>query len=164
MEIQRVDREPVVGFWRDKFGVPPETFDGYVFYKKGAKKVWAVRRETAEALGEEDSDRIPDTLDTLNYESVGLPFLRVGGEHDKPTTDALQLFGDAVTRNSVELDADDARAFVRGETVDVEYGEDEVDLGYLVVKHDGQVLGCSLYFPGELRSQVPKGRRVDLVL
>ncbi|MDZ7689414.1 MAG: hypothetical protein U5J64_12025 [Halobacteriales archaeon] len=163
MDIQLVERGRVVGFWREKFGVPSETFDGYVFYKKGAKKVWAVRHETVGALEGDAADET-ETLDTLDYESVGLPLMRVGGEHDKPTTDALQLFGDSVTKNAVELDAEDARDFVRGEDIDIEFGEDEVDLGYVVVKHDRRVLGCGLYFPGELRSQVPKGRRVELNL
>ena len=160
MDIESVEREGIVEFWREKFGVPPETFEEYAFYKKGAKKVWAVDREAAPVVEGDDSD----ALDTLDYESVGLPLVRVGGEHKKPTTDALQLFGDAVTKNSVELDSEDARSFVRGEDVEIEFGEDEVDLGYVVVKHNGSVLGCGLYFPGELRSQVPKGRRVDLLL
>lgn len=160
MTIERVERDRVVGFWREKFGVPQETFDEYIFYKKGAKKVWAVRRE---AVGAVEGDEA-ETLETLDYESVGLPLMRIGGEHDKPTTDALQLFGDAVRKNSVELDAEDAREFVRGEDVEIEFGEDEVDLGYVVVNHEGEVLGCGLYFPGELRSQIPKGRRVELRL
>lgn len=160
MTIERVERGRVVGFWREKFGVPPETFDEYAFYRKGAKKVWAVRRETVDALEGDEAE----TLDNLDYESVGLPLMRVGGEHDKPTTDALQFFGDAVTKNAVELDAEDARAFVRGEDIEIEFGEDVVELGYVVVKHDGRVLGCGLYFPGELRSQIPKGRRVELRL
>lgn len=160
MTIERVERDRVVGFWREKFGVPQETFDEYIFYKKGAKKVWAVRRE---AVGAVEGDEA-ETLETLDYESVGLPLMRIGGEHDKPTTDALQLFGDAVRKNSVELDAEDAREFVRGEDIEIEFGEDEVDLGYVVVNHEGEVLGCGLYFPGELRSQIPKGRRVELRL
>jgi len=163
MTIESVERDRVVDFWHKKFGVPPGTFDGYVFYKKGAKKVWAVRRETVDALVGEDPDEA-ETLESLDYESVGLPLTRVGGNHDKPTTDALQRFGDSVTRNDVTLGAEDARAFVRGKTVDIEFGEDEVDLGYVVVKHEGEVLGCGLYFPGELRSQIPKGRRVELRL
>ena len=160
MTIERVERDRVVGFWREKFGVPQETFDEYIFYKKGAKKVWAVRRE---AVGAVEGDEA-ETLETLDYESVGLPLMRIGGEHDKPTTDALQLFGDAVRKNSVELDVEDAREFVRGEDIEIEFGEDEVDLGYVVVNHEGEVLGCGLYFPGELRSQIPKGRRVELRL
>ncbi|MFW5983988.1 MAG: DUF7122 family protein [Halobacteria archaeon] len=160
MAIDAVNRERVVGFWRDEFGVPPETFDGYRFYKKGARKVWAVSSETAARLGDDSSD--DGSLDALDHESVGLPLMRVGGEHDKPTTDALQRFGDAATRKVVDVDLDAARGFVRGETVEREY--DVEDLGYVVVRHDGRTLGCGLYFPGELRSQVPKGRRVELVV
>lgn len=160
VEIESVEREPVVEFWREEFGVPPETFDGYEFYSKGAKRVWAVRRDAVDALGGDEN------LGAIDYESVGLPLMRVGGEHDKPTTDALQRFGGDATRNVAELDAEEAREFVHGETVETEFDEEEdgVDLGYVVAKHDGHVLGCGLYFPGELRSQVPKGRRVDLVL
>lgn len=159
MEIERAEREPVLEFWHEEFGVASETFDGYAFYEKGGR-IWAVRSGAVEALGGEKN------LDALEYESVGLPLLRVGGEHDKPTTDALQRFGGAATRNVAELGAEEARKFVRGETVKTEFDEEEdgVDLGYVVARHDGSVLGCGLYFPGELRSQVPKGRRVDLVL
>lgn len=159
MEIERAEREAVLGFWREEFGVPPEAFDGYDFYEKGGR-IWAVRHEAVGALGGEKN------LDALDYESVGLPLLRVGGEHDKPTTDALQRFGGEARRNVAELDAEEAREFVRGETVETEFDEEEdgVDLGYVIAKHDGRALGCGLYFPGELRSQVPKGRRVDVVL
>ena len=156
MSIEKVDRDRVVGFWEAEFGVPAETFDGYRFYKKGEKKIWAVSEETAESLGGDE------VLDAVEYETVGLPLMRVGGEHDKPTTDALQRFGDSATRKTADVDADGARAFVRGETVEREY--DVEDLGYVVVRYKGEVLGCGLYFPGELRSQVPKGRRVELVL
>jgi len=51
---------------------------------------------------------------------------------------------------------------VQGETVEREFGVE--DLGYVIARHDGRVIGCGLYFPGELRSQIPKGRRVGLVL
>ena len=161
MPVEKVDRDRVVSFWNDEFGVPVETFNGYRFYKKGARKIWAVSEETVERL-EGLHQGSEGTLDAVDYESVGLPLMRVGGEHDKPTTDALQRFGDAATRKVIEVNADEARTFVRGNTVEREF--DVEDLGYVVVQHDGRVLGCGLYFPGELRSQVPKGRRVELVV
>jgi hypothetical protein len=156
MEIQKVERKPIVRFWHEKFGVPPETFDDYAFYKKGSKKVWSVRREAVELL---DGN---ETIDAFDYESVGLPFLRVGGEHDKPTTDALQRFGDHARHNTVDLKTEEARIFVRGETIERDF--DVEDLGYVIARYEGEVLGCGLYFPGELRSQVPKGRRVEVLL
>ncbi|MDY6775437.1 MAG: hypothetical protein SV253_05090 [Halobacteria archaeon] len=144
---QDVDPDEVLGFWDEKFGVTREVFDGYDLYMKGESKVWITSAET---------------LDGLEYESVGLPFLRVNQEHPKPTTDALQVFGEYATKNTVDLDADDARRFVEGETVEKEFDVDS--LGYVIVKYDDEVLGCGLYFPGELRSQMPKGRRVSLAI
>lgn len=148
MEFTRIDedtRREVLEFWERKFGVPPDTFDDYRFFMKGRNKVWI--------SGTEHLD--------LTLEAIGLPFLRVNQEHPKPTTDALQRFGEHVSKNAVDVTAEEARTFVSGETVEREY---DVDLGYVAVRYDGDVLGCGLYFPGELRSQVPKGRRVDLAL
>ncbi|MDY6764094.1 MAG: hypothetical protein SV377_00130 [Halobacteria archaeon] len=140
-------RDEVVGFWEEKFGVDPDVFESYDFYKKGKRRVWIT------------SSEFPDGYE---YEAMGLPFLRVRQEHPKPTTNALQLFGEHATKNIIELNAEDARDFVSGETVEKEF--DVEDLGYVIVEYDGEVLGCGLYFPGELRSQIPKGRQVELNL
>lgn len=150
MEFTRVSEErrrEILDFWQRKFGVPPDVLTGYEFVMKGENKVWV-------------TDARPPDLD-LEFEAVGLPFLRVNQEHPKPTTDALQRFGEHITKNTVEVSAEEARVFVSGGTVNREF---DVDLGYVAVRFAGEVLGCGLYFPGELRSQVPKGRRVDLSL
>ena len=144
-----VDREEVLGFWREKFGVPAEAFEGFDLYVKGESKVWIADADAEFGVH-------------ADHETVGLPFLRIGDEHPKPTGDALQRFGGHVTENVVEVTEEQARTFVAGDTVEME--THEVDLGYVAVSFDGRVLGCGLYFPGELRSQVPKGRRCELVL
>lgn len=146
-EVADERREEILDFWERKFGVPPTAFEDYRFVMKGENKVWV-------------TDARPPDLD-LEFEAVGLPFLRVNQEHPKPTTDALQRFGEHITKNAVDVTTGEARKFVSGDTVDREF---EVDLGYVAVRFEGEVLGCGLYFPGELRSQVPKGRRVDLAL
>ena len=145
-----VDREPPLAFWEEEFGVPPAVFEGFDVYALGASKVWIV-------------DAAVPVDGPPERETVGLPFLRVNQEHWKPTTAALQRFGDQVSRNVVDLDADQARRFVAGDTVEATYPE-LPSLGYVAARYDGEVLGCGLYFPGELRSQIPKGRQVDLVL
>ncbi len=147
--FERVNGWEAVEFWREKFGVPPEVFDGYDFYMKGESKVWI-------------TDSTADFGDEAEFETVGLPFLRVGDEHPKPTGDALQRFGSHATENTLDVTEGQARTFVEGDTVELETRE--VDLGYVVVRFDGHVLGCGLYFPGELRSQVPKGRRCSLTM
>lgn len=164
--FERIDRDRATSYWVSRFGVPEETFDNYVFYMKGKRKAWAVPREVVETL-EGDGDAEGKQFDSLDYETVGLPFVRLSGEFPKPTTDALQRFGGAATRNTVSLDDRDTRSFVDGEDVE---GRFDAERGYVVVQHSdtGAVLGCGLYLDDEdnetLRSLVPKGRRIELVL
>jgi NOL1/NOP2/fmu family ribosome biogenesis protein len=90
-------------------------------------------------------------------------FLRVRQEHWKPTTEAAQRFGRGATRNVVELERPAAERFLAGEDQQLAW---DGDWGYLIVAHElaGGVepVGVGLYLHGELRSQVPKGRRREL--
>ena len=144
----RPSREAVLDFWEDRFGVPRGTFDGHTFWEKGSGKLWAYAG---------------DAPDVVDVEALGMVFLRVRQEHWKPTTDAVQRFGRAATENVVRLDDELARRFVAGEDQRLDW---DGDWGYLVVAHDlaGAVepVGVGLYLHGELRSQVPKGRRRDI--
>ena len=147
-EEGRATREEVVGFWEERFGVPPATFEGYSFWEKGAGKIWVVRGEHASPI---------------RIEALGMTFLRTRQEHWKPTTNAVQRFGRAATKNVVDLTPEQAARFVAGEDQPVEW---DGDWGYLVAAHelaDRRVpLGVGLYLHGELRSTVPKGRRRDI--
>ncbi|WP_327052366.1 DUF7122 family protein [Halomicrococcus gelatinilyticus] len=144
----RATREEVVDWWVDRFGVPRETFDGFSFWEKGKGKIWVLR-------GEVESP--------LRIEALGMTFLRTRQEHWKPTTNAVQRFGRHATRNVVELDREQARAFASGEDQDLDW---DGDWGYVVaaqeVAGDREPLGVGLFLRGELQSLVPKGRRRDI--
>lgn len=141
-------REAVVAWWQDRFGVPPATFAEHTFWERGAGKVWAFHG---------------DLPSPVRIQGLGMHVLRTGGEHWKPTTNAVQRFGAEATRNVLVLDPAAAGAFVRGEDQAVDW---EGDWGYLVVAREvggtTTPLGVGLYLHGELRSQVPKGRRREL--
>jgi len=144
----RATREAAVGWWVDRFGLDAERFAGHTFWEKGSGKIWA----------------FADDVDSpAELEGLGMTFLRTRQEHWKPTTDAVQRFGRGATKNVVVLDADEARAFLRGETTDPGW---EGDWGYLIAAHEiaGAVepIGVGLYLYGELRSQMPKGRQREL--
>ncbi len=145
----RATRREVLGFWDERYAVAPETFERYSFWEKGAGKVWAF-------FGEMEGP--------LAIEALGMTFLRTRQEHWKPTTDATQRFGRHATNNVVELGRDEARRFVAGEDQRVDW---DGDWGYLIAAHDvageREPLGVGLFIDGELRSQVPKGRRRELV-
>jgi NOL1/NOP2/fmu family ribosome biogenesis protein len=144
----RPSREAVVGFWAERFGIDPETFAGHSFWEKGSGKLWAFAGEAP---------------DPAEVEALGMVFLRVRQEHWKPTTEAAQRFGRGATRNAVELERPAAERFLAGEDQELSW---DGDWGYLIVGHElaGGVepIGVGLYLHGELRSQVPKGRRREL--
>jgi len=162
--FERIDRDEAISYWVSRFGVPEEAFDEYSFYMKGKRKAWAVPRSVVEAL---EGDPDEHELDSLDYETVGLPFVRLSGEFPKPTTDALQRFGGEATRNVVELNDKEAQSFAAGEDTEGTFGTER---GYVIARHIGTeaVIGCGLYIDDEgkevLRSLVPKGRRVELLV
>ena len=144
----RATRADVLSWWSDRFGVDPAVFEGYSFWERGSGKVWVLR-------GEEPTP--------VDVEGLGMTFLRTRQEHWKPTLSAVQRFGQHATRNVIHLADDAAATFVAGEDQDLEW---DGDWGYLIVTHDlagePEPLGVGLFVYGELRSQVPKGRRREL--
>ncbi len=144
----RASREEVLDWWDDRFGVPPETFDGFSFWEKGAGKIWVFAGES------------PSPTD---IEGLGMTFLRTRQEHWKPTTVAAQRFGAGATKNVVDLSPAEAKRFAAGEDQEIDW---DGDWGYLIATREvagGRApLGVGLYLHGELRSVVPKGTQEDL--
>ncbi len=141
-------REDVCTWWSERYGIPPATFDGFSFWERGNGKIWVAR-------GTEP--------DPVAIQGLGMLALRTRGEHWKPTTNAVQRFGAAATRNVIALSPEEARAFVAGEDQELSW---DGDWGYLIaalsVADQSVPLGVGLYVYGELRSTVPKGRRREL--
>ena len=144
----RPTRREVLDWWDERFGVEPVVFDSHTFWERGGGKIWAFREELATPV---------------EIEALGMTFLRTRQEHWKPTMAAIQRFGEHATRNVVHLDRERAAEFLAGRDQELDW---DGDWGYLVVTHDlagrPEPLGVGLYVYGELRSQVPKGRRRDL--
>jgi NOL1/NOP2/fmu family ribosome biogenesis protein len=144
---RRPTRAAVLRWWRDRFGVRPETFASHTFWEKGRGRLWAYAGEA----------RDPATVETL-----GLPIMRTRSYYWKPSTDAVQRFGDAATRNVLPLDREGARRFLAGAEQTASH---DGESGYVIVSHELagalEPLGVGLWIDGELRSMVPKGRRRD---
>ncbi|WP_121821948.1 DUF7122 family protein [Halostella salina] len=141
----RASRREILDWWDERFGVPPETFDDHTLWEKGAGKIWIFAG---------------DTPSPVEIEGLGMTFMRTRQEHWKPTTEAVQRFGDRAERNVISLSREAAERFVAGEDQALDW---DGDWGYLIAAHElagaDAPLGVGLYVHGELRSRVPKGRR-----
>ena len=145
----RPTRREVIEWWADRYGVPSESWDGHTFWERGNGKLWAFAG---------------DAVSPVDAEGLGLRILRTRQEHWKPSTNAVQRFGRAATRNVVALDGEEAARFARGDDQDLPRWDG--DWGYVIAAHDlagdTEPIGVGLYLHDELRSTVPKGRREDL--
>ena len=144
----RPTRQAVLEWWDERFGIDPAVFDDISFWERGSGKLWAFSGEAPTPV---------------EIEGLGMTFLRTRQEHWKPTLEAVQRFGAHATKNVIHLTRDQAETFVAGDDQELDW---DGDWGYLVVTHDlageTEPLGVGLYVYGELRSQVPKGRRRQL--
>jgi len=150
-EERRVEGRPtrteVLDWWEGRFGVDPAVFADHTFWERGSGKIWAFAGEAPTPV---------------EIEALGLVFLRTRREHWKPTLEAVQRFGGHATENVIDLSRAEAATFLAGDDQDLDW---DGDWGYLVVTNEiageREPLGVGLYVHGELRSQVPKGRRRD---
>lgn len=131
----------ILGYFVQRFGIPLSVFHDYHLLERRTTYVLLRHISTLEELA------------SLQVQGVGLPVLRKMPRHLKPTSVALQCFGMHAGRNRVELSADAARLLLHGQDLAVDLDSAP---GYVVLVYDGHVLGCGLYTPGRLRSQVPR--------
>ena len=134
------EREEVLSFWEERFGIPKETFDPYLLLAT-AKNYW---------LFVAPQDLRP--LQNLRVQTVGLLFTRKVSRWLKPTSTALQRFGHLARKNVVDLSPFELDRLRREKKISYQGPWEE---GYVVIRCEGKVWGCGLYTPGKLISYLP---------
>jgi len=138
--VTKAERDEILSYTRERFGIPDEVFTGFSFLKEG-KMIWVVS----------ESKGLEEIFDRLKIMSAGVPLLRLL-ERWKPTTVGLQVFGGLATKNVVTLDDETLNLLLKDETICKNF---PVEFGYVIVKWKNGVLGCGLYGKEGLKSQIP---------
>ncbi len=134
------ERQEVLSFWEERFGIPSETFQPYLLLAT-AKNYWLFIKP-------------PDlkALQGLRVQTVGLLFTRKVSRWLKPTSTALQRFGHLATKNVVHLQPAELDRLRRERKIPYDASVEE---GYVVISCEGKVWGCGFYTPGKLISYLP---------
>jgi len=146
--FESVEREDIVAWWAEHFGIPEEAFDGHVFFRKGANAVWMV---------------VDGLVESVRYDTVGITIMRssgIGPDGWRPTGTALQALADHITLNQLTLDKEQAARFIAGEEVSLSDEHEDDVRRYVLTRYDGSALGCGLASGTRLIPQVSKDRRV----
>ena len=134
-------RSAVLGYFDTRFGIPLITFDSFCLLLR--HKTYSLLSTTPHI----------ERLARLQVHSVGLPVLRGIRHHLKPTTAALQYFGPAARRHVLDLSEAQIVTLLRDREQPLHL---DIQPGYVILRHAGHILGCGLYTPGRLRSQLPQ--------
>ena len=149
--INVIDPAPYWALLEERFGIPPETFEGYALVQRGKKKLYLVSRDHRPPVRPEP-------------ETIGLPFLRVQMAVPKLTTAAAMQFGAQATRNVIAATADQAQAYLDRETITPTADQLAhcTSRGYVIMQHDGWSLGVGFLDDDpvaapSIQSMFPKG-------
>jgi NOL1/NOP2/fmu family ribosome biogenesis protein len=130
-----------LGYFTARFGMPLTAFDD--LYLLLRHKLYSLCSATPHM----------EQLAALQVQAVGLPVLRIIRHHLKPTTAALQRFGSQATCHVLDLSDSQCVALLHTREQPVQL---DIQPGYVILRHGGHILGCGLYTPGRLRSQLPQ--------
>ncbi len=101
------------------------------------------------------------TASKLKVHKTGLKAFTSIGDFIKPTTRFIQSFGHMATKGRVDINKHELRILVAGEKV---IADTNLENGYVILVHNGSVLGLGLLIDGIIRSQLPaKEIRVSMV-
>ncbi len=138
--------EETVRYFETRFGVTAERFSSFSFLESGSA-IWLFSASPHNAL-----------LEGLRLEAAGVALVRRKKRGWKPTTAGLRIIGRWATRNVVELDAVQAERFLARETITGRY---TTDGGFVIVRREGEVLGCGLVSALGLESQIPASLAIE---
>ena len=138
--LETSERERVLGFLVDRFGMNLSVFAAYELRKKGSS-VWIVR----------SGPRLP-ALARLKVRSVTLMLLRQVGRYLKPTSAALQLLGVHAEKNVIRLTSEKLEELV--EQVELR-GDLAATTGYVIICLGDLPVGCAFSLPPRLLSRLP---------
>jgi len=139
--VPEPQRHGVLGYFDTRFGISLRAFDDYALLQR--HRLYSLLSATPHVAA----------LARLQVHAVGLPILRIIRHHLKPTTVALQRFGLQATRHVLDLTDTQVRLLLQERALSMELS---LQPGYVILQHAGAILGCGLYTPGCLRSQLPK--------
>jgi len=88
----------------------------------------------------------------LKIQRIGIKAFQEVGSFMKPTTRIIQYFGIHGTKAGFDLDNIQLKDIIKGEFLSV---NTDLDNGYVILSHKGQILGLGLLINGKIRSQLP---------
>lgn len=100
-------------------------------------------------------DEMKRIADKVNIEIIGIYLLRIEKDGLRLSHDAISLLRDRITKNIIEINDEQAQQWMRGNDLPIQTGN-----GYVVLKHNGNLIGCGKSTGDRITNFTPKERRI----
>lgn len=136
--LREADAKPYLRLMVERFGMAPEAFEPYFFFKPKDDALWIINRDL----------RLPERPEPF---VLGMPFFRLDMRYPRPSTNAVLKFGHLATRHRVELRADEVphALYRRDLQLSEERCRDFESNGYVLTFYRGRPFGLGYYSPTE---------------
>ena len=98
-------------------------------------------------------------LDELRINNIGLYFGELRNNELRLSIEGARIVDRNATKNFVDLSKAQVKQWFRGEDIKAEQRAS----GFIILKHEGDVLGCGRFINGKILNFVPKARRVEVM-
>jgi len=117
----------------------------YVFLRNQKDKLYIANKEVFE---------IPE--DRIRIDSLGIYFGTMERTELRLSIEGSLIVGKHATKGMIEISYDDMKKWLKGEEIKTESNE----LGFILIKHNDDFLGCGRIKDGMLLNYYPKARRI----
>ena len=140
---EKIKAEDAWNYLEERFKVSEKELSGFKIIKKSGD-FWITSKQ-------DDPD--------LDYETIGIRFLRDTGKYLKPTTYGLQILGNAISSAITEVSQSELEILLDGDMIERNL---EIEKGYIALLYEGEVVGCGLYKDELVSSRISRGRAGEL--
>jgi len=148
-DASRAEIRNMSAYFEKTFGIPSSYWDNFSYFVKPDEILLA----SAEWKNESSF------LDRIYTHRVGTRLARMRRENEwKLSTNCAQLVHGEITKNRVALaNVSELQTFAEAGTIRRSF---DIEKGGVVAFYDGQPIGCGVIHNGQLKSQMPKSRKV----
>ncbi len=137
----------LIGYFNERFGIPTFVFDGLNFVES-ADSIWVTSADLSCA----------DVLGKVS--SIGMRLAHIMDGRFKPTSYALMWLQPHIKSGIISVTLDELVKLLLGQSVKL---RSDNTRGFVAIAFEGDILGCGFFTGDELRCEMPKGRRAELL-
>ena len=131
----------ILNYFERRFSINQAVFGEYRWWKDGHSYGVVSRSEHL------------DDLASMRVNKAGMAILHRIKGYLKPTTNAIQIFGQTAKKNVLDIGRDVLLNLLEKRTVMMAWSDEE---GYVILRYEGIILGCGLALKDRLMHQLPR--------